>query len=46
MVALYKIIVSYPEVVSVALPRLADKLSDPDQGMRDTLTVVDRLTVS
>ncbi|KAF9786882.1 adaptin N terminal region-domain-containing protein [Thelephora terrestris] len=34
VVALYKIIASYPDVVSFALPRLAEKLNDPDQGMR------------
>lgn len=45
VVALYKTIVSYPEVVSVALPRLADKLGDPDQGMRGTLAFVNQLTV-
>lgn len=46
VVALYKIIVSYPEVVSVALSRLAEKLSDTDQGIRGTLAIVNMLTVS
>jgi AP-3 complex subunit delta-1 len=34
VLALYKIIASYPDVAAVALPRLAEKLSDPDEGMR------------
>lgn len=45
VVALYKIIASYPDVASTASPRLAEKLSDPDQGMRYTPVFADRLTV-
>ena len=45
VVALYKIITSYPDVVSVALPRLAEKLNDPDQGTRYLPPVTDQLTV-
>jgi len=34
VVALYKVIANYPDVVSFALPRLAEKLNDTDQGTR------------
>ena len=45
VLALYKIIANYPDVVSLALPRLAEKLSDPDQGTRITLAFPNQLTV-
>ena len=45
VVALYKVVVNYPDVTSVALPRLAEKLSDSDQGTRYTPAFTDQLTV-
>jgi len=42
---LYKIISSYPDVASAALPRLAEKLSDPDQGMGYAAAFINQLTV-
>ena len=32
VVALYKVFGNHPGVASIALPRLTEKLSDPDQG--------------
>ena len=46
VVALYKIITSYPDVVSAALPRLAEKLSDADQGTQYTLALTNQLIVN
>ena len=40
VLALYKIIANYPDVATVALPRLAEKLNDPDQGMQYTLVFI------
>jgi AP-3 complex subunit delta-1 len=45
VVALYKVIASYPDVVSSALPRLAEKLNDLDQGTRYVMPSVNQLTV-
>lgn len=45
VVALYKIIASYPDVASAASPRLAEKLNDPDQGTRCTPAFTNKLTV-
>ena len=45
VVALYKIVSGYPDVVSVALPRLTEKLSDPDQGTQYPPAFTDQLTV-
>lgn len=45
VVALYKIISSYPDVASAASPRLAEKLSDPDQGMEYAVAFFSQLTV-
>ena len=46
VLALYKIIASYPDVATVTIPRLAEKLSDPDQGVRYTLALTNQLIVA
>ena len=43
--ALYKVFANYPDVASIALPRLTEKLSDPDQGARYTPAFTNQLTV-
>jgi AP-3 complex subunit delta-1 len=34
VVALYKVFTKYPEIVSLGMPRLREKLEDPDSGIQ------------
>jgi len=45
VVALYKVFANHPDVASIALPRLTEKLSDPDQGARYTPVSANQLTI-
>ena len=45
VVALYKIVTNYPDAAPIASPRLAEKLSDPDQGTWCTPALSNQLIV-